>query len=161
MSLSSLAIIALSLSANNTPIFQGTPNEVVQTIRYNAAKTDLWLQDHRVEIKGVVSRIEKDGLGNYIAIMETRIEEPAAEVSGTIRFKFAPSERDSLAAVLVPDQKVTIQGDFRFVRDLLRRMARNTVTVDLLNCQLVPGEPVLPPLPPEPAKPAPVPEEKK
>ena len=157
MSLSALALVALSLSANNAQLFQGTPTDVVQTIRYNAAKTDFWLQDHRVEIKGVVSRIEKDGLGNYIAIMETRIEEPAAEVSGTIRFKFAPSERDSLAAVLVPDQKVTIQGDFRFVRDLLRRMARNTVTVDLLNCQLVPGEAVLPP---DPAA-APVPEEKK
>ena len=51
-----------------------------------------------------------------------------------------------------------LDRDFRFVRDLLRRMARNTVTVDLLNCQLVPGEAVLPP---EPAKPAPVPEEKK
>lgn len=147
MSLSSLAILALSLSANNAPIFHGTPNEVVQSIRYNAAKTDLWLQDHRVEITGVVSRIEKDGLGNYVAIMQTRIEEPAAEVSGTIRFKFAPGERDSLAAVLVPDQKVTIQGDFRFVRDLLRRMARNTVTVDLLNCQLVPAVAVVPPAP--------------
>lgn len=159
MSLASLAIVALSLSANNAPIFQGTPNEVVQSIRYNAAKTDLWLQDHRVEIKGVVSRIEKDGLGNYIAIMVTRIEEPAAEVSGTIRFTFAPSERDSLAAVLVPDQAVTIQGDFRFVRDLLRRMARNTVTVDLLNCQLVPAAAALPP--PPAADPAAVPEEKK
>lgn len=157
MSLASLAIVALSFSANNAPIFQGTPSEVVQSIRYNAAKTDLWLQDHRVEIKGVVSRIEKDGLGNYIAIMETRIEEPAAEVSGTIRFKFAPSERDALAAVLVPDQAVTIQGDFRFVRDLLRRMARNTVTVDLLNCRLVPAEVVPPPAPAT----APVPEEKK
>lgn len=157
MSLASLAIVVLSFSANNAPIFQGTPSEVVQSIRYNAAKTDLWLQDHRVEIKGVVSRIEKDGLGNYIAIMETRIEEPAAEVSGTIRFKFVPSERDALAAVLVPDQAVTIQGDFRFVRDLLRRMARNMVTVDLLNCRLVPAEVVPPPAPAA----APVPEEKK
>src|SRR5436189_3249211 len=103
MSLSALALVALSLSANNAQLFQGTPTDVVQTIRYNAAKTDFWLQDHRVEIKGVVSRIEKDGLGNYIAIMETRIEEPAAEVSGTIRFKFAPSERDSLAAVICSD----------------------------------------------------------
>ncbi len=152
--LAPLALLALSFSAHNAPIFQGTPTDVVQTIRYNAASTDLWLQDRRVEIKGVVSRIEKDGLGNYIAIMETRIEEPAAEVSGTLRFKFAPSERDSLAAVLVPDQVVTIQGDFRFVRDQLRRMARNTVTVDLLNCQVVPGV-VLPPPPaaaPVPAK---------
>lgn len=148
--LAPLALLALFLSANNAPIFQGTPTDVVQIIRYNAASTDLWLQDHRVEIKGVVSRIEKDGLGNYIAIMETRIEEPAAEVSGTIRFKFAPSERDSLAAVLVPAQVVTIQGDFRFVRDLLRRMARNSVTVDLLNCQLVPVVALPPPVIPVP-----------
>lgn len=145
MSLSALALLALALTANNAPHFQGTPTEVVQTIRYNAAATDLWLQDSRVEIKGVVSRIEKDGLGNYIAIMETRIEEPAAEVSGTLRFTFAPSERDSLAAVLVPDQAVTIQGDFRFIRDLLRRMSRNSVTVDVLNCQLVPAAPLPPP----------------
>ncbi len=151
MSLSALALVALSLSANNAPIFQGTPTDVVQTIRYNAAKTDFWLQDHRVEIKGVVSRIEKDGLGNYIAIMETRIEEPAAEVSGTIRFHFSPAERDSLAGVLVPDQEVVVAGDFRFVRDLLRRMARNTVTVDVLNCQLVPAVAVLPPPPATPA----------
>jgi hypothetical protein len=150
--LAPLALLALSFSANNFPIFQGTPAGVVQSIRYNAAATDLHLQDHRVEITGVVSRIEKDGIGNYIAIMETRIEEPAAEVSGTLRFKFAPAERDSLAAVLVPEQLVTIQGDFRFVRDLLRRMARNTVTVDLLNCQLVPTAVVLPPPAPAPSK---------
>ena len=148
--LAPLALLALFLSANNAPIFQGTPTDVVQIIRYNAASADLWLQDHRVEIKGVVSRIEKDGLGNYIAIMETRIEEPAAEVSGTIRFKFAPSERDSLAAVLVPAQAVSIQGDFRFVRDLLRRMARNSVTVDLLNCQVVPAAVLPPPVVPVP-----------
>ena len=147
MSPLTLALLALSFSANNAPIFQTTPDSVVQTIRYNAAATDLWLQDHRVEIKGVVSRIEKDGLGNYVAIMETRIEEPAAEVSGTIRFKFAPSERDSMAAVLAPNQEVAIQGDFRFVRDLLRRMARNSVTVDLLNCQVVPAPVVVPPPP--------------
>src|SRR5205085_9277074 len=120
--LAPLALLALSLSANNGPIFQTTPASVVQTIRYNTAAQDLWLQDHRVEIKGVVSRIEKDGLGNYIAVMETRLEVPASEVSGTIRFHFAPSERDSLAMVLVPDQEVAIQWDFRFVRDLLRRL---------------------------------------
>jgi hypothetical protein len=34
------------------------------------------------------------------------------------------------------------------VRDLLRRMARNTVTVDLLNCQVVPAVAVSPPAPP-------------
>src|SRR5687768_1230796 len=151
--LAPLAILALSLSADRAPIFQTTPSEVVQTIRHNAASTDLWLQDHRVEIRGVVSRIEKDGLGNYVAIMETRIEEPAAELSGTLRFKFAPAERESLAAVLVPTQPVSIQGDFRFVRDLLRRMARNSVTVDLLNCQVV-REAVLPP-PVVPALPPP------
>ncbi|MGI8980700.1 MAG: hypothetical protein ACR2FY_15850 [Pirellulaceae bacterium] len=149
--LAPLAILALSLSADRAPIFQATPAEVVQTIRYNAASTDLWLQDHRVEIRGVVSRIEKDGLGNYIAIMETRIDEPAAEVSGTLRFTFAPSERDSLAAVLAPAQAVSIQGDFRFVRDLLRRMARNSVTVDLLNCQVVPAALLPPPVVPAPA----------
>lgn len=154
-SFAALAVLALPFSANNAPIFQGTPTEVVQTIRYNAARTDLWLQDRRVEIKGVVSRIERDGLGNYVAVMKTRIEEPAAEVSGTIRFTFAPSQRDSLAAVLVPAQEVTIQGDFRFVRDLLRRMARNTVTVDVLNCQLSPID-LLPP----PAAPAATPEAK-
>jgi hypothetical protein len=146
--LAPLVLLALSFSAHNGPIFQTTPASVVQTIRYNAAAQDLWLQDRRVEIKGVVSRIEKDGLGNYVAIMETRIEAPASEVSGTIRFHFAPSERDSLAAVLVPDQEVAIRGDFRFVRDLLRRMARNTVTVDLLNCQVVRAVAVLPPVPP-------------
>lgn len=149
--LAPLAILALSLSADRAPIFQATPAEVVQTIRYNAASTDLWLQDHRVEIRGVVSRIEKDGLGNYIAIMQTRIDEPAGEVSGTLRFTFAPSERDSLAAVLVPAQVVSIQGDFRFVRDLLRRMARNSVTVDLLNCQVVPAALLPPPVVPAPA----------
>ncbi len=153
--LAPLAILALSFSANNALLLQGTSAEVVQTIRYNAAATDLRLQDRRVEIRGVVNRIEKDGLGNYIAIMETRIEEPSAEVSGTIRFTFAPSQRDSLAGVLVPAQEVTIQGDFRFVRDLLRRMARNSVTVDVLNCQLVPVD-----LPPPPAVPAPGPETK-
>jgi hypothetical protein len=146
--LAPLALLALSFTANNGPIFQTTPASVVQTIRYNAAATDLWLQDRRVEIKGVVSRIEKDGLGNYVAIMETRFEAPGSEVSGTIRFQFAPSERDSLAVVLVPDQEVAIQGDFRFVRDLLRRMARNSVTVDLLNCQVVPAIVVLPLAPP-------------
>jgi hypothetical protein len=145
-----LAVLALSLSANKAPIYQGTPAEVVQTICYNAAAADLWLQDRRVEIKGIVSRIEKDGLGNYIAIMETRTLEPSSEISGTIRFMFAPSQRNSLAAVLAPAQEVTIQGDFRFVRDLLRRMSRNSVTVDVLNCQLVPAE-----LPP-PATPAPL-----
>jgi hypothetical protein len=155
--LAAMAVLALSLSANNAPIFHGTPTEVVQTIRYNAARTDLRLQDRRVEIKGVVSRIEKDGLGNYVAVMETRIEEPAAEVSGTIRFTFAPSQRDSLAAMPVPAQEVTIQGDLRFVRDLLRRMARNMVTVDVLNCQLSSVD-VLPP-PGAPA-PTPVPEAK-
>ena len=150
-------VLALALSANNAPdIYHGTPPDVVQIIRYNAAHQDLWLQDRRIEITGVVSRIEKDGLGNYVAIMETRIEVPAAEVSGTIRFTFAPSERDALAAVMATNQKVTIQGDFRFVRDLLRRMARNSVTVDVLNCQVVPE-----PLPPPPApKPAPAPETK-
>jgi hypothetical protein len=149
-SLAALAVLALSFSANHAPMFQGTPIEVVQTIRYNAARTDLWLQDRRVEIRGVVSRIEKDGLGNYVAVMETRIEEPAAEVFGTIRFTFAPSQRDSLAAVLVPAQEVTIQGDFRFVRDLLRRMARNSVTVDVLNCQLSAIDVLPPPVVPAP-----------
>src|SRR5262245_26039054 len=120
--LAPLALLAASFSANNAPIFQGTPTDVVQTIRFNAAAADLYLQDHRVEIKGVVSRIEKDGLGNYVAIMKTRVEEPAAEVSGTIRLKFAPSERDSLAAILAPGQVAAIQGDFRFVRDLSDRM---------------------------------------
>jgi hypothetical protein len=150
--LAPLALLALSFSANNAPIFQATPASVVQTIRYNAAAADLYLQDHRVEIKGVVSRIEKDGLGNYVAIMKTRIEDPASEVSGTIRFKFAPSERDSLAAIMAPGQVAAIQGDFRFVRDLSDRMAKNTITVDLLNCQVAPA--VLPPPPPmpEPAK---------
>ena len=150
--LASLALLALSFSANNAPLFQTTPASVVQTIRYNAAAQDLWLQDRRVEIKGIVSRIEKDGLGNYVAIMETRIEAPASEVSGTIRFQFAPSERGSMAAVLVPDQEVAIQGDFRFVRDLLRRMARNTVTVDLLNCQVAPTVVIPPPPQRPPAK---------
>jgi hypothetical protein len=152
-----LSLAANNLAANNAPdIYHGTPSEVVQIIRFNAAHQDLWLQDRRVEVTGVVSRIEKDGLGNYVAIMKTRIEEPASEVSGTLRFTFAPSERDALAAVMVPDQKVTIQGDFRFVRDLLRRMAKNSVTVDVLNCQVVPE-----PLPPPPApKPAPAPEAK-
>src|SRR5436190_1123868 len=149
--LAPLALLALSLSVNNAPIFQATPASVVQTIRYNAAATDLYLQDHRVEIKGVVSRIEKDGLGNYVAIMETRIEEPGAEVSGTIRFKFDPASRDSLAAVMTPDQVVAIQGDFRFVRDLLRRMTKNTVTVDLLNCEVVPVAVVPPPPAADPA----------
>jgi hypothetical protein len=152
--LAPLVLLAVSFSANKAPLFQGTPSDVVQLIRYNAAATDLHLQDRRVEIQGVVSRVEKDGLGNYVAIMETRIEDPSAEVSGTLRFQFAPAERDSLAAVMVPDQIVTIQGDFRFIRDLLRRMAKNSVTVDLLNCQVVPdAAAVLPP----PAAPAPDP----
>lgn len=145
-----LVLLAVTFSANKAPLFQGTPSEVVQLIRYNAAATDLHLQDRRVEIKGVVSRVEKDGLGNYVAIMETRIEDPASEVSGTLRFQFAPSERDSLAAVMVPSQIVTIQGDFRFVRDLLRRMAKNSVTVDVLNCQVVPAVDVVPPAAPAP-----------
>ena len=144
-------VLALSLSANNAPdIYHGTPPEVVQIIRFNAAHRDLWLQDRRVAISGIVSRVEKDGLGNYVAIMETRLEEPAGEVSGTIRFTFAPAERDSLAAVLAPSQSVTIQGDFRFVRDLLRRMAHNSVTVDILNCQLVPPAELSPPPAPAP-----------
>jgi hypothetical protein len=150
--LAPLALVALSLSANDGPIFQTTPSNVVQTIRFNAAAADLYLQDHRVEIKGVVSRIEKDGLGNYVAIMKTRVEEPNAEVSGTIRLKFAPSERDSLAAILAPNQVAAIQGDFRFVRDLSDRMAYNTITVDLLNCKVAPEAVVPPPPAAEPAK---------
>src|SRR5258706_444283 len=46
--LAPLAALALSLSANGpSAIFQGSPADVVQIIRYNAAHQDLWLQDRR------------------------------------------------------------------------------------------------------------------
>ena len=142
--LATMTVLSLALSADpvgppaGPQLYVGTPPQVVQIIRYNAAQTDQWLQDKRVEITGPLSRIEKDGLGNYVAVMETRIEEPAGEVSGTIRFRFDPGNRLGLSTVTPPTDVVTIRGDLRFINDLLRRMTRNTVTVNVLNCELVP-----------------------
>lgn len=140
--LAALSILSVSLAAAPVPAYQTTPTQVVQNIRYNAALTDYKMQDHVVEVTGRVDRIEKDGVGNYVAIMEVRIEEPAAEIYGTLRFTFDPSQCSGLASVAAPTDVVTIRGNFRFIRDQLRRVTVNRVTVDVLDCELVPVQPV-------------------
>ena len=117
--------------------FATTPPEMLQIVRYNAALTDAKLQDHVLDVTGVVTSVSKDGLGNYVAIMETLVRDTTGEYRATIRFNFDPVLRDELAQISPPGQPATIRGICRKIDNLLPRMTRNSLTVDLQECQIV------------------------
>ena len=134
-----LSIACLLVSAQADEIYEGTPADLLAAIYYNAALTDEAIQDHTVEITGSLSRVERDGLGNYIAIMQSNVRAFDGDRTVIVRFAFPPTAKAELAKQTAPNQEVTIRGACRFINDTLRRVAHNTVTVDVLNCKLVSG----------------------
>jgi hypothetical protein len=137
MSAITLTIATILLSANNAPVpYATTPTEIVQIVRFNAAMTDEHLQDQLVEVTGMVSSISKDGLGNYVAMMETTVRDYTGTYTGTIRFTFAPTFRGELAMLAPPGQPATIRGACRKIDNYLYRLTRNSLIVDVLDCEL-------------------------
>lgn len=158
MSALTLTIATILLSANNAPVpFATTPTEILQTVRFNAATTDEHLQDQWVEVTGMISSIGKDGLGNYVAMMETTVRDYTGTYTGTMRFTFAPTFRGELAMLAPPGQPATIRGVCRKIDNFLNRLTRNTVVVDVLDCELAEAIPAPVPAPAPAAIPAPAP----
>jgi hypothetical protein len=113
-----------------------TPLEVLGICRFNAALADETLLHHVVDLTGTVSRIERDGIGGYIVLLEGKnhLGDFAGRVE--VHCHFSASVRSGLAKIK-PGEVVTIRGVPRELRDHLHFPLDRNVSIKMKDCQLL------------------------
>lgn len=129
----SALFLASALAAAPT---QTSPAEVLGICRFNAALADESLMHHVVDLTGVVSEIERDGIGGYIVLLEGKSHLGDFVGRVEIRCHFSPTARSGLAKIK-QGEAVTIRGVPRELRDHLHFPVDRNVSITMKDCQLL------------------------
>jgi hypothetical protein len=130
--------VAASLTIAQPAVTKTTPNEVLQTCRFNAALADETLLHHWVELTANVTEIERDGIGGYIVRVDGNIHESDFIGRVEIVCHFRNTSRTDLARIK-PGVPVTIRGVPRELTDHLHFPVDRNVVVKMKECELVAG----------------------
>ena len=141
------ATVALSAPPTKT-----TPIEVLKITRFNAAMVDEMFLHHWVDLTGIVTEVERDGIGGYIVKMEGRVH--LSDFMGRIEVQchfasnasyysgsdhgFAGNLRNDLGQIK-PGVPVTIRGIPRKMKDHLHFPIDRNVVFTMKDCELVIG----------------------
>jgi hypothetical protein len=128
-------LIAISLITAPT---KTTPIEVLATLRFNAAQADATLMNHVVELTGVVTKVERDGIGGYVVRVDGATHESDFIGRVEIHCHFAGTARSALAQIKT-GETVTIRGVPRELRDHLHFPVDRNVLVTVKDCEILAG----------------------
>jgi hypothetical protein len=133
---SSLMLAAVVVAAPT----KTTPVEVLTVCRFNAALADETLMHHVVELTGIVTEVERDGIGGYIVRMDGEAHESDFIGRVEICCHFIGTARPALAGIK-PGQAVTIRGIPRELRDHLSFPLDKNVRIKMKDCELLVAAP--------------------
>ncbi|MDX1944826.1 MAG: hypothetical protein SFU86_05405 [Pirellulaceae bacterium] len=136
----------------SAPPTKTTPLEVLKISRFNAAQVDDLFLHHWVDLTGIVTEVERDGIGGYNVKIEARLHEPdflgrieiVCHFGSTASYfqgsdhGFAGNQRKDLAQIK-PGVPVTIRGIPRKVKDHLHFPIDRNIVFTMKDCELVAG----------------------
>ena len=131
----SLLLAAVLATAQPGPT-QTTPAKVLDTCRFNAALADETLLHHIVELTGVVSEVERDGIGGYVVRFAGSRHEADFVGRALILCHFRGAARADLAKIR-PGVAVTVRGVPRELVDHLHFPVDRHVVLTMKDCELI------------------------
>jgi hypothetical protein len=128
----SLMLLA-ALSAQPT---KTTPAEIITVCYFNDAKVDATLLNHEVDVTSKVTSIVRDGIGGYIAKLDTRLQTTEFDARASVHCHFDGASINALTRVR-PGREVTIRGVVRKIVDDMNHYVDPNVQVTMKSCALV------------------------
>jgi hypothetical protein len=132
------ALVVAAAIVSAQPPVKTTALEALHVCRFNAALSDEVLMHRWVDLTGVVTEIERDGIGGYILRIDAATHEP--DFIGRIEFHcyFTGVYRTDLAKIR-PGVPVTLRGIVRDVRDHLHFTIDKNLLLTMRNCEILAG----------------------